>query len=275
MTLFDTHCHLTDEAFANDVEEVISRTRACGVERIIQACVDEADFELICKLQELHPDLLLPTLGIHPENIAEDLPSQLERTRELLEKHHDRIYAIGEVGLDLHWTQSNLKEQKWLLSEQVHWSLRYDLPILLHIRDAMKEFIDFLSGLPIADGPIPSRLRGIMHCYSGTLEEAHELLKHGDFLFGVGGTLTYKKCLVPEVVRGLGIERLVLETDAPYLAPVPHRGKRNEPAYVADTARVLAAVLDMEAEEVARITTENARKLFRKEKKQAVSDEKS
>jgi TatD DNase family protein len=263
MILFDTHCHLTDEAFADDVEEVIARAEARGVQRVVQACVDESDFPHLLQLADRHPSLLLPTLGIHPENMAEDVSVQLVETESLLTAYHDRIVAIGEVGLDLHWDRSRLEDQRTVLRTQVRWAIRYDLPLLLHIRDAMDEWLALLPELSAEAAQAGRRLRGIMHCYSGTVAEAKELSRSGNFLFGVGGTLTYKKSLVPEVVRALGVHRLVLETDAPYLAPVPHRGRRGEPSFVADTAAALASVLDLPLDTVADITTENARKLFR------------
>jgi TatD DNase family protein len=169
--------------------------------------------------------------------------------------------AIGEVGLDLHWDASRLEEQRRVLKAQMEWSDRFGLPLLLHIRDAMPQWLELLAEWRTTH---QAPLRGIMHCYSGTAEQAFEILQSGTFYFGIGGTLTYKKSLVPDVARAIGLEHLVVETDAPYLAPVPHRGQRNEPSFVADTASALATIFGTTIEEVARITTENAQKLFAK-----------
>jgi TatD DNase family protein len=263
MNFIDTHCHLTDEAFASDVEAAIGRAAERGVRQIVLPSVDERDFVNVLQLAERYSGRLFPAIGIHPENMGEDIQSQLSATFDALQMHHECIVAIGEVGLDLHWDRTRLEEQQILLREQVRWSLLYDLPLLLHIRDAMSEWLALLPDLALEAERQGKRLRGIMHCYSGTIEEARTILRYGDFYFGVGGTLTYKKSPVPDVVRALGLERLVLETDAPYLAPVPHRGKRNEPAYVADTAASLADILDTPVEKIASVTTANARKLFR------------
>jgi TatD DNase family protein len=263
MTLIDTHCHLTDEAFASDVEAAIMRAEERGVQQIVLPCVDEHDYWNVLKLADRYPGRLFPTIGIHPENMGEDIYRQLNDFYVALRVYYKRLVAIGEVGLDLHWDRSRLEEQQTLLREQVWWSLHYNLPLLLHIRDAMPEWLAMLPELASEAKRKRKRLRGIMHCYAGTAEEARTILSYGDFLFGVGGTLTYKKSLVPDVVRAIGLERLVLETDAPYLAPVPHRGKRNEPAYVADTAEALAAFLGTTVDEVAAVTSENARKLLR------------
>jgi TatD DNase family protein len=263
MTLIDTHCHLTDEAFADDVDQVIGNAQLRGVSRIVQACVNEDDFLHILQLANRYPGYVLPTIGIHPENMKADVRQQLSATEQLLRQHTDRVCAIGEVGLDLHWDKSRLDDQLVVLREQALWSLRYDLPLLLHVRDAMPQMLELLPELAAEAEAGAHQLRGIMHCYAGTADEAQQVMHYGDFYFGVGGTLTYKKSLVPDVVRAIGIYRLVLETDAPYLAPVPHRGKRNEPAYVADTATVLAAVLNLPVDDVVATTSENARKLFR------------
>lgn len=263
MPLTDTHCHLTDEAFANDTEEVILRARNAGIGRIVLACVDETDFLNICDLYGRYPDICIPSIGIHPENMSQDLDRQIVKTYALL-RQHPEIQAIGEIGLDLHWNRSRKEEQIRLLKTQMRWGLEYQLPLLLHVRDAMADFIEILRQMKQEADSQGSRMRGVMHCFSGTAEDAALILECGDFYFGIGGTLTYKKSLVPEVVRTIGPERLVLETDAPYLAPVPYRGHRNEPAYTRDTARFLAITLGISVSEIERITQENTEKLLMK-----------
>lgn len=261
MPLTDTHCHLTDDAFAEDVEAVILRAKNAGIDRILLACIDEADFSDICDLCRRYPDTCMPSIGIHPENMSRNLDRQMAEMFNLL-KQHPEIRAIGEIGLDLHWDISRKEEQIHLLKEQIRWGAQYDLPLLLHVRDAMTDFIKVLQEMKTEADSQGKHLRGIMHCFSGSAEDAMVIRQCGEFYFGVGGTLTYKKSQVPEVVRAIGAKHIVLETDAPYLAPVPHRGHRNEPAYMADTARSLADVLHISIAEIERITQENAERLL-------------
>lgn len=261
--MIDTHCHLIDEAFATDAEACILRAQEAGVSKMMLACCDENELTQITAMCRQHPGVLFASAGIHPENMAADVDAQFEtlRRRALTLSEDVKLHAIGEIGIDLHWDKTRLDDQLHLLQLQFDWALDLDLPVLLHIRDAMPEFLEFLRQYIIYNNK-EQQLRGILHCYSGTIEQAKEAMEMGDFLIGVGGTTTYKKSLVPEIVRAVGLDRIVLETDAPYLAPVPHRGKRNEPAYTADTARFIGQLLNVTYEEVNRITTCNAELLL-------------
>ena len=263
--IIDTHCHLIDETFQSDVEEVIGRTQEADVQKIVLACCDEGEFQQIIDLCQKHPGTLYPTIGIHPENMAEDVQSQFERLfrSEATEKHLPILKAVGEIGLDLHWDKTRLTDQQWLLTAQTEWALQHDLPLLLHIRDAMEPFLEQCREelLPRAKH-YGKPLRGILHSYSGTIEQAQEALKMGDFYIGIGGTLTYKKSAVPEIAKAVGLDRIVLETDAPYLAPVPQRGHRNEPAFTQLTCQALADILGCTQQEVAERTTRNAQELL-------------
>lgn len=273
--IIDTHCHLIDEAFTSDVEACILRAQEQGVEKMMLACCDETEFPKIIALCTLHPGVLYPSIGIHPENMAADIEAQLQATRSLLDSHMGKNaeslpLAIGEIGIDLHWDKTRLKDQMRILEAQLDWALEYDLPVMLHIRDAMQEFLDFLrqyiyiyNNVCADKGQTPHRLQGVMHCYSGTAEEADEANTLADLYIGVGGTVTYKKSKVPDVALAVGLDRIILETDAPYLAPVPKRGQRNEPAFTAHTAAFLAQLFDTTPEEVTETTTRNARQLFR------------
>lgn len=261
--IIDTHCHLIDDAFVNEVETVISNALDADVLRMVLACCCQEEFEPITSLCRRYPENLYPTIGIHPENLEEDVQRQFSALFNEQATQHP-IVAVGEIGIDLHWDQSRLADQLWLLEAQIRWALEHDLPILLHIRDAMPEFLRFCHDtLYNITNSQREKLRGILHCYSGTAQEAFEALQYGDFLFGIGGTLTYKKSSVPEVAKAIGIDRIVLETDAPYLAPVPKRGRRNEPAYTAITCQALAEILGISQEEAAVKTTQNAIQLFR------------
>ena len=239
---------------------------------MVLACCDEAEYPQIIALCQRYPGILFPTIGIHPENIAADIHQQFNNLFGPLAPMDGntptdtefKIVAVGEIGLDLHWDKSRLEDQEEMLRMQTEWALEHDLPVLLHIRDAMPQFLDLCRTTLCPMAKLKGKtLKGILHCYSGTSEQVEEALSLGEFLFGIGGTLTYKKSLVPEVAQAIGIERIVLETDAPYLAPIPHRGRRNEPAYTADTCRALAEILHISTEEVAQKTTENARNLLK------------
>lgn len=263
--IIDTHCHLIDEAFSGEVVSIINNAQNADVQKMIIACCDENEYKMILPLCEQNPGILYPTIGIHPENLQNNIEAQFHQLFDNINNEElQKIVAVGEIGLDLHWDKSRFNEQKWLLMAQIEWALQHDLPVLLHIRDAMQEFLQLCreSLYPLATKQ-GKRIKGILHCYSGTEEEAMEVLQYGDFLFGVGGTLTYKKSQIPSVAKAIGLNRIVLETDAPYLAPVPHRGHRNEPAYTAITCLALAEILHTTNEEVAVRTTENARTLFK------------
>ena len=264
--LVDTHCHLTDKPFDADRESCVERCLRAGVNRIVVACCDETEISPIRNFCESHPGFAFPTIGIHPENMAADVEAQFETIRKAYACHNDWA-AIGEIGIDLHWDKTRLDEQKRVLTLQWQLAIDEDLPVLLHVRDAMPQLLDMLPYFKRYSEERGRRLRGILHCYSGTCDEADEALRWGDFLFGIGGTLTYKKSLVPDVARHVGLDRIVLETDSPYLAPIPHRGHRNEPSYTALTADALAAILGVSHDKIAQVTTQNAAKLFRWELK--------
>lgn len=268
--IIDTHCHLVDEAYGSEHDEIIHNAITAGVTRMILACCDNSEYLPIKSLCALYPNNLFPTLGIHPENMAEDIMSQLDVFEKILCFEKKSIVAIGEIGLDLFWDKSRLEDQKTVLLRQLELAMQMKLPVLLHIRDAMPEFLDLLYYLKgrssnelcqSTDSRIYN-LKGILHCYSGTIDQAEEAMKLGDFLLGVGGTVTYKKSDRIEVVKHFGLDKIVLETDAPYLSPIPHRGKRNEPAYVAEVARFVSDKLDIPLEEVCEKTTKNAEMLF-------------
>ena len=262
--IIDTHCHLIDEAFTDDVEACIVRAQEADVAKMVLACCDETEFPQILALCQQHPGVLYPSIGIHPENLAQDIDQQASQVKQLLDDYlqtHAWRLPIGEIGLDLHWDKTRLNDQISLLFHQLEWANQYRLPVLLHIRDAMPQFLHMLSAL-WNDHKGTLHLRGILHCYSGTIQQAREAMQYGDFYIGIGGTVTYKKSQVPEVALAVGLDRIVLETDAPYLAPVPERGHRNEPAYTAHTARYLAQLFGTTPEHVAEVTTANARRVL-------------
>ena len=182
---------------------------------------------------------------------------KVKAMKELLTEGHPYI-AIGEVGLDLYWDKTYLKEQQQVLDEQIHWALEYDLPLVIHCREAFSELFEVLA--PYKN----TQLSGIFHSFTGTPEEMEQVLDYDRFMIGINGVVTFKKSTLPQILQTVALERLVLETDAPYLAPVPYRGKRNESSYIIKTAEMLAGVYGMDIEEVKRQTTRNALKVFKR-----------
>lgn len=251
--LIDTHTHLFSTKFDADRTEV--------VERALQVCshlmlpnVDEDTIAPMNALAAQFPGRCLPMVGLHPTDVAEDYPRQLDLIAAELEQ--GGYYGVGETGLDLYWDKTTLPRQQESLRMHLEWAKLYNLPIILHTREANAETLAMVEAAQ--DG----RLRGIFHCFSGTIEEAQRMTDLG-FCLGIGGTLTYKNSPLPEVLRLVDPQYLVLETDSPYLAPVPHRGKRNESSYIAHVAERLAEVLSMPYPAVAELTTANAGRMFR------------
>ena len=263
--MIDTHCHLTDSAFSEDISEVIDRARKAGIKKIVLACVDNDDFVRIIELHKQYPDFLIPSIGIHPEEMELDINAQLARTLYNIEQHPE-VCVIGEIGLDLHWDKSRLEDQIKILTEQVRFSLQtsgeHSMTLLIHVRDAMEDFLKILPRLATMASEVGKRLRGILHCFAGTSDDALSIMEYGDFYFGIGGIVTYKKSDVPEVAKAIGLKRIVLETDAPYLSPVPHRGKRNEPKYVKEVYNFVAGLRGIPDTEMEQIADKNAKDFF-------------
>lgn len=262
--LIDTHAHLYLNKFDADREAVVARAREAGVEAIVLPAIDVASIRLALDLCDRY-DGVYAMAAIHPSDVRQATDDDFAAVAAACDD--PRIVAVGESGLDYYWDRSFDEKQREYLRRHVRLAIEKDLPLILHTRDrhdGSEVNADVLSVLreERAASAHPGRLRGIFHCYSGTPgvpEAAREL----GFLLGLGGTLTFKNGGVAEAVRDVPMEQIVLETDAPFLAPVPHRGKRNEPAYVRFVAEKLAEVKGISVEEVARITTENARRLFR------------
>ena len=251
MFLIDTHCHISDEAFAGDEEGYISRAREAGVGIMLQPDVDSKERKAMFDLVDRHPGVLYPMLGLYPGSVDQDWRKEIDL---MLEYSDRKVVAIGEIGLDYYYGKEFAKEQK----EALHWQLDYaasrGLPVNIHLRDAMGDFLDILKD--------HKGLRGNMHAYSGSYESFLELQRLGDWHIGVGGVVTFKKASLAEVVRKVPLDRIVLETDAPYLTPVPFRGKRNESSYIPYVAAKVAELKEVPVEEVAEVTSAVARNLF-------------
>ena len=251
MTFIDTHCHLSDGAFAGEEDSYIKRAKEAGVEIMLQPDVDSRERQSMFDVTGRHPGVLFPMLGLYPGSVDKEWEKEIGRMLEYSDK---KIVAIGEIGLDYYYGKEFEKEQR----EALHWQLDYakerDLPVNIHLRDAMGDFLEILRS--------HKGLRGNMHAYSGSYESFMELQRLGDWSIGVGGVVTFKKASLAEVVAKVPLERIVLETDAPYLTPVPYRGRRNESSYIPFIAAKVAELKGITIEEVAEVTTSNARNLF-------------
>ncbi len=252
----DTHTHIYTEEFGADRDEVVERARVAGAEALLLPAVDEKSVPEIKALCAKYPGFCFPMIGLHPTDIPDNPFPILERMEEML-KADESFVAVGEVGLDYYWDDSRKEVQREVFRKQIEWALAYDLPLVVHMRSAYEDMLDTLR-------PFASKLRGIFHCFGGTEEEASELLAlFPSFYLGIGGVLTFKKSILPAVLKAVvPLSRIVVETDAPYLAPTPYRGKRNEPAYIPLVLDVLAKVYGLKMEEVAEVTTRNARRIF-------------
>ncbi len=256
MQFIDTHTHIDGPEFDEDREAVIERAREAGVYKMLVPAIDLASSERIVALCRQYPDCLYPMVGLHPEEVHADWPDVLSRIRPLLESTVAPV-AIGEVGLDFYWSREFEREQMEAFEEQVRWSVETRLPLMIHCRKAQNELVHILKRY--ADD-LPG---GVFHCFTGNAIEAAELLQFPRFVLGVGGVLTFKKSHLPDVLPAVvPLDRIVLETDAPYMAPVPMRGQRNEPAYVRYVLERMAQAYDVPAEELAARTNANVARVF-------------
>ncbi len=254
LKLIDTHTHIYLEQFDKDRPEVIERALQAGVTHMLMPNIDSHSAPLMHAVAGEYPGICLPMMALHPTAVKADYKEQLEAVEVWLEK--ERFVAIGETGIDLYWDNSFAAQQKESLARHVNWSAHYDLPLVLHARNALDEIFDVLKAHRHLS------FTGVFHCFPGDAKQAAKVLDMG-FMLGIGGVVTYKKSLMPEVVRFAGPDNIILETDAPYLAPIPHRGKRNESAFLIHVADKIAEINGLSREEVAVKTTANARKLFK------------
>ena len=253
MTFTDTHTHLYDEAFDGEEDLAVARAVDAGVTRMILPDIDSKTRQPMLDLADRHQGTLFPCIGLHPTSV--DALWQGEML--LMEKHLDRkIWAIGEIGMDCYWSREFIREQEEVLRIQLETAARMSLPVIIHSRESTELIINILKDCSHLG------LRGVFHAFSGSAETFRELQKTGDWYIGIGGVLTYRKASIAETVRQIPLERILLETDSPYLTPVPFRGKRNESSYIPHIATRLAELQGTDISEVAHTTTENARKLF-------------
>ena len=261
--MIDTHAHLDDERYAQDLAETLARASAAGVDRTIVPGVETATHAAVLDLCRAHAGTLFPAVGLHPISVNENPQwrEDLDTVAALLADPANRYIAIGETGLDYYRSRDFIPQQKEAFRAQLTLAAQHNLPLILHIRDAWNDCLDILEEL--LQNPVHAHLRGVVHAFSETAVEAGRLVRLGpNWYAGIGGRLTYKNSTLPEATRVLNLEKIILETDAPYLPPQGHRGERNEPAYVAIIAAKLAEIFDTTVDEVDRITTQNAEKLF-------------
>ena len=253
MIIIDTHCHLYSEEFEGDIAEVIKRAKYEGVKKFFLPAIDSTCLEGMLDLEKKFPDECFAMMGLHPCYVKENYLEELEIVKNQLATRH--FVAIGEIGIDYYWDKTFAEQQQQAFELQMQWALYYQLPIVIHTRNAMQETINMVK--PFA----AKGLTGIFHCFSGSYESAKQIVDMG-FLLGIGGVVTYKNSGLPQALAQIGAENLVLETDAPYLTPIPFRGKRNESSYLKYIIEKLAEIKNMSVEEMAAITTANAERIF-------------
>lgn len=257
--MIDTHSHIYEPQFDADREDVVLRAREAGVESILLPNINADSIAPMLDLCQRHPGYCFPMLGLHPEDVAPATYKQvLADMARLLEEPHHPYIAVGEVGLDFYWDQSNAREQEIAFRTQIEWAIQFHLPLMIHSRSAHRQLVAAIAEYQ------GEELSGVFHCFGGTKEEALELLQFPGFVLGIGGVLTYKKSTLPEVLTAVPLERIVLETDAPYLAPVPYRGKRNESAFVVEVLRKIAYIYNVSEGQAEIVTNNNAKRIFQR-----------
>jgi TatD DNase family protein len=252
--LIDTHSHLYEEIFLPDWDEVITRCKQNGVNKILLPNVDTSTLDALFATVKKDTDLFIPMMGLHPCSVKDNYQNELSIIKEKL--FGGKFIAVGEIGIDLYWDKTFASQQEEVFKIQVEWANELKLPISIHSRESTANIIEILKN------KIDCKQKGIFHCFSGTAEEAREIIGMGYYL-GIGGVLTFKNSSLPSIIAEVGIDRLVLETDAPYLAPTPYRGKRNESSYTSLVALKLADIFKISLQEVENITTANANSIFK------------
>jgi TatD DNase family protein len=253
MQLIDTHTHTYLPEFDKDRDEVIKRSVNCGVVKLLMPNIDLQSIETMLSVSSRYPGICLPMIGLHPTSVKDDYGHQLDQMEFLLTQH--KFIAIGETGIDLYWDKTHLKEQMSALKRQVEFAIKSYLPVVIHSRDSFHEVFETLEEFR------GEKLKGVFHAFSGTIKDAERALKMG-FKLGIGGMITFKNSGLDKVVKEIGPEHLILETDSPYLAPAPHRGKRNESSYLALINSKLAEITGLSEEQTASLTYSNSSDLF-------------
>lgn len=261
MKLIDTHNHIYLEDFDSEQDQLITDAIASGIDTLLLPNVDLTTVERMHQIADRYPDFAYPMMGFHPTSVDAHYTESLRKTEAFLST---RSYcAIGEIGIDLYWDKTYLKEQKIVFEEQLQWSINLDLPVAIHTRDAYSEVLDSIHKVG-AD-----KLKGVFHSFTGSADDLEEIKKLPGFLLGINGVVTFKNSKLSETIRQTNIDKIVLETDAPYLAPVPYRGRRNEPTYIWKTAEKVAETYGLTLEKTVSQTRKNTLDLFKMINKQA------
>ena len=254
MDWIDTHAHLYTSEFDSDRDDIIQKAMKSGVTTMLLPNIDCTTIQPMLDLCETYPKNCFPMMGLHPGCVKEDWEEQLATMLPYFASH--KMIAVGEIGMDLYWDKTFIEEQKRAFRHQIDWAKDMNLPIVIHARDAFDEIFEIL------DEVMDDKLFGVFHCFTGDIEQAKKIISYGKFMMGIGGVLTYKKAALNEVLQHIPLKYLILETDAPYLPPVPYRGKRNESSYLVHTAEKMADVYQIKLTELAEITSNNAKKMF-------------
>ena len=249
----DTHSHIYSEEFSSDRSEVIVNALKSGVSKIILPNIDSSTIKPLLDLTASNTDLFIPLIGLHPTSVKEDFHKELEIIEYWLNKR--KFSGIGEIGIDLYWDKTFINEQIEAFQIQIGWAKRAGIPVVIHVRDSFPEVIE------VIEQEKEESLRGVFHSFTGTADQAAHVIELG-FKIGVGGIVTFKNSGLDEVVQQIDLQHILLETDSPWLAPVPHRGRRNESAYITSIATKVALLHNISTEEVGRVTTQNAKQLF-------------
>lgn len=253
--MIDSHTHIYMSEFDADRNDIINRALHNGVHNMILPNVDEESIDALHNTIATYPHICHAAMGLHPTSVTPQFQQQLENIRPLFDTH--TYCAVGEIGIDLYWDKTYRNEQCLAFAEQVRWAQQLNLPIIIHCREALDTTIEVLQQFPY------DSVRGVFHSFTGTPQQVHTIRRLvGDFYFGINGIVTFKNAHLEELIEAIGIDRILLETDAPYLAPTPHRGKRNEPAYTPFMAARIAQILNITTQQVDKITTANTRTLF-------------
>lgn len=255
--MIDTHCHIDDTQYSEDFHSFVQLQKECGVKAILVPGVNTDSIQSVVKVCEQYPDFLFPALGLHPEDVKENWQEDLQTIHHAAEcLYHSpnrKLVAIGEIGLDYYWDKTYREQQQLAFQEQLNWATQWKLPVMIHSRDATEDMINILKQNP--------NVQGVMHCFTGSYEVAKQYIDMGLYL-GIGGVLTFKNCKLKQVLENIPLDRILLETDAPYMAPVPHRGKRNESRWIYYVAETLASIYNVSIEEIFMHTENNSIQLF-------------
>lgn len=254
MILTDTHTHLYSEQFKEDLDIVVKQSIDKGIARLFLPNIDSTSIDGMLELEKKYPENCFPMMGLHPCSVGENYLEELKIVENWLSKKD--FCAIGEIGIDLYWDKTYLKEQQEAFRTQIKWAKEKNLPFVIHCRDAFDEIFEIMDELN------DEKMKGVFHCFTGNIEQAKHIINYGGFKLGIGGVVTFKNAGLDKVVEQIELEHIVLETDSPYLAPAPYRGKRNESSYLYHIADKISDIYEVSVKEVARITTNNSKDIF-------------